>query len=122
MRRFSRTERSCTSAPAFLVEQPIHLVFISTGADDSAVYCRNRILAGAGSQATVVESYIGTGAAATLTNTVTDVVAEAGATLEHYRLQREGEGAAHVGTTRVRQRAPAATPRMRWRSAPGWRP
>ena len=89
--------------PGVLVEQPIHLVFISTGADDSAVYCRNRILAGAGSQATVVESYIGTGAAATLTNTVTDVVAEAGATLEHYRLQREGEGAAHVGTTRVRQ-------------------
>jgi Fe-S cluster assembly protein SufD len=89
--------------PGVELDRPIHLLFLSTGGDDRAVYCRNRIVTGAGSRATVIESYVGSGAGATLTSTVTDVVAEPGAVLEHYRLQREADGAAHLGSTRVQQ-------------------
>jgi Fe-S cluster assembly protein SufD len=84
-------------------ERPVHLLFVSTGAPHSVAYLRNLVVAEAGAEATIIESYAGSGAGACLTNAVTEVVAEAGARLEHYRLTAEGEAGWHIGGTYVRQ-------------------
>jgi Fe-S cluster assembly protein SufD len=85
------------------VEEPMHVLFVSTGAADVASHVRNLIVAGAGSRTTVIESYAALGPGAYLTNTITETWVNEGATLEHYRLEREGEAAWHIGGTRIRQ-------------------
>jgi Fe-S cluster assembly protein SufD len=85
-----------------VLEEPIHLLFVSTGAPDAAAYPRNLIVAEAGSQATVIESYLGRDGGPTLTDALSEVTLEPGAALEHYRLEREAESGYHIGATHVR--------------------
>ncbi len=86
------------------VEQPIHLLFVTDrhGANGVA-YPRNLIVAEHHSKATVVESYVGLADVPYFTNAVTEVAVDAGATLSHYKLQREGLHAFHVGTAEAVQ-------------------
>jgi Fe-S cluster assembly protein SufD len=86
------------------VELPIHLIFVSdANAAKSVAHPRNLIVVGRNSKATVIESYVAVGDAAYFTNTVTEAVVEEGATLTHYKIQRESQRAYHVGTVDVRQ-------------------
>jgi Fe-S cluster assembly protein SufD len=55
------------------------------------------------SKATVIESWIGLGDARYFTNAVSEVEVEAGASLTHYKIQRESARAYHVGTIEARQ-------------------
>ena len=87
-----------------VVEQPIHLLYIK--AEDGAEvvsYPRTLLLAGKGSMATVVESYVGPSANPYFTNAVTEIAVGEGANLNHYKLMLEGEEAYHVATAQVRQ-------------------
>ena len=84
-----------------VVEQPIHLVFVSEG--ESVSHPRNLIVAGRHSRATVIESYFSLRDSSYLTNAVTEISLGEGAHLDHYKLQRESESAFHVGTVQVRQ-------------------
>ena len=87
-----------------VIEGPVHLIFVSTGINDSLVtYPRNLIVAERNSRATVIESYVPLGDAAYFTNSVSEVVLRAGATLNHIKLQRESEKAFHVGNVQVKQ-------------------
>jgi Fe-S cluster assembly protein SufD len=61
------------------------------------------LVAGPGSQATVVETYLGIGGGPTLTNAVTEVVVGDGARLDHYKVQLEAPGSFHLGLTASRQ-------------------
>ena len=80
-----------------ILEAPIHLVFVgSAGAQPAVSHLRNLILSGPESQARVIETYVGTGEATTLTNAVTEILCGEGAVLEHTKLQRESSGAFHV--------------------------
>jgi Fe-S cluster assembly protein SufD len=81
------------------LEAPVHLLFLASGATDSVAYVRNLIVAEAGSRASVIESYAGLADAIGLTNSATEIVLEAGAQLDHYRLGHETESAYHVGST-----------------------
>src|SRR5205823_5979871 len=73
-----------------VVETPIHLLFVVTAAGEGSVaQPRNLILAGAQSRATIVESYVGLEQEVYFTNVVTEVLAGAGAVIDHYKLQRE---------------------------------
>jgi Fe-S cluster assembly protein SufD len=54
-------------------------------------------------RATVIEQYVGADNTAYFTNAVTEIAVADGATLNHYKLQREGDSAIHVGTIDVRQ-------------------
>jgi Fe-S cluster assembly protein SufD len=93
-------------APAGLVvQEPLHVVFYSTGGPHgpTASWPRLVVAAGPNSQVTVVESYGGREGAPYLTNAVTDVLAEEGAVVDHYKLQRESTSAHHVGGMTVRQ-------------------
>lgn len=87
------------------VTAPVHVVFYSTGGDGepTASYPRLVVTAARTSQITLVESYGGAEGARYLTNAVTDVVAEEGAVVDHYKVQRESTSAYHVGLMTVRQ-------------------
>lgn len=86
------------------VEAPIHLVFLSApGATPRVMNSRVLIQLGAGSRATLVESHVGSEGEVYLSNTVSEVVLEAGATLEHYKVQNESMAAFHVALLSVRQ-------------------
>ncbi len=84
--------------------EPIHLVFISaTGPTPLASHPRVVVLAGAGSRATIVETHAGTVGDVYLTNAVSEVVLDEGATVEHYKVQTEAETAFHVALLSVWQ-------------------
>ncbi len=86
-----------------VVEQPIHLVFVSEGHGESVSHPRNLIVAARNSRATVIESYVSIRDSIYFTNAVTEISLGEGAHLDHYKIQRESESAFHVGTTQVRQ-------------------
>jgi Fe-S cluster assembly protein SufD len=81
------------------IEGFVHILFV--GSDGFQSFPRNLIVAGRGSQLAVVESYAGTGAY--FTNSVTEIVAEDGAVVDHYRLECESLEAFHVGTVQIHQ-------------------
>jgi Fe-S cluster assembly protein SufD len=64
---------------------------------------RTLVVAGRHSRATVIESYVATTDAMYFTNAVTEVSVGEGATLRHYKIQREGARAFHVGTIEAHQ-------------------
>ena len=80
------------------VESPIHLLFISEGAQ-TANFPRVLVVAEENSSATVIESYAGRQDAQYFTNSVVELVLKDGARLEHYKVQREGTRAFHIATT-----------------------
>ena len=92
-------------APGVVVEEPIHLVFLSTGNGSTPIvsYPRNLVLAGRGSQGRVAETYAGAEGTAYLCCPVTEVVLEDNAGLDHYKLQREAASGFHVATLAVSQ-------------------
>ncbi len=86
------------------VAKPLHLIFLSEHEEEPwASLPRNLIVLGNNSRATVIESYSGPDDAEYFTNTNTEVVLNNGATLEHYKIQREGLKGYHVGNLQVRQ-------------------
>jgi Fe-S cluster assembly protein SufD len=86
------------------VEKPIHLLFVTDAtAAKGVMHPRNLIVVGRNAKATIIESYVSTTDAMYFTNAVTEVSVGDGATLTHYKMQREGARAFHVGTIDVRQ-------------------
>jgi Fe-S cluster assembly protein SufD len=86
-----------------VVETPIHLLFVSMVMEPIVSHPRVLIVASAGAIATIIESYVSLSEGVYFTNAVTEVVAEEGAVINHYRLQEESERAFHVATTQVHQ-------------------
>ncbi|MGA8809015.1 MAG: Fe-S cluster assembly protein SufD [Thermoanaerobaculia bacterium] len=86
-------------APGTVVEGFVHLLFI--GDAGVASHIRNLIVAGRGSQITVVESFTGNGKY--FTNTVTEIVAGDGAVVDHYKFENESLDAFHIGTVQIHQ-------------------
>lgn len=86
------------------VEPPIVLLFVTTGAGQPTVsHPRNLVLAGPGSQATVIERYVGLSDQVYFTNPVTEIVAGPDAVLRRFKVQQEGGAAFHAGALHVRQ-------------------
>ncbi len=85
------------------VEAPIHVVYASIGtAAPFVAQPRNLLLLESGSRTRIVESYVGVGVQAYFTNVVTEIVGGEGATIDHYRLQREGNSGFHIGALDAR--------------------
>lgn len=85
------------------IEQPIHILHVNTG-ETSYAAPRLFIHAGAGSQSTVIESYVSTGPRG-FTNVVSEVEIEPNASLEHIKLQREHDTSTHIAYADVLQRS-----------------
>ena len=82
--------------------RPLQLLFITTAeAGPRAVAPRVLIVAGASSEATIVESYASPAHDVYLTNAVTEVVLGPNAKIDHYKKQGESENALHVATMQV---------------------
>jgi Fe-S cluster assembly protein SufD len=79
------------------LEEPIHLIYLAD-ADGAAFHLRNLVSAGSGSKITVIEEYIGQPDATYWSNAVTEVFAADGATVDHYKIQRESKAAFHFQT------------------------
>jgi Fe-S cluster assembly protein SufD len=86
------------------VARPIHLLFVTDAtAAKAMMHPRNLIVVGRHAKATVVESYVSPSDAMYFCNAVTEVSIDDGATLQHYKMQREGARALHVGTIETKQ-------------------
>jgi Fe-S cluster assembly protein SufD len=91
-------------APGTTVDGLIELLFYSDIAPSPVMSNpRSIILAGAGSQLAVVETYSGAVGARMCTNAVTQVVVGPGATVDHYKIQDEPDNGYHLGLLDVRQ-------------------
>jgi Fe-S cluster assembly protein SufD len=78
-----------------LVEQPIEITFASMSEGSGSVsHPRLLIVAGEASQATVLERYVGKGAA--FTNAVGEIWLGPNAVIDHYKLQEEPAEAFHI--------------------------
>jgi len=82
-----------------IIEEPLHLLFVTLpGAEPVISNPRNLIVARRGSQAAIVEEYLSAADGLHFTNAVTEIVAEEGSVVDHYKLQMESEQAWHVAT------------------------
>ncbi len=104
---FTALNTAFVSSGAFILirketelEFPLHLSFITDPSDpDPANFPRLLVIAEENSRATVIESYASTTDAAYFTNAVVEIVLKDGASLEHYKVQRESVDAYHIATT-----------------------
>ncbi|HEX6769079.1 MAG TPA: Fe-S cluster assembly protein SufD [Candidatus Binatia bacterium] len=86
-------------APGCRLERPIYLLFISTSTSRPVIsHPRILLWLGAGSDAKIVESYLGVTGTAYFCNAVTELVGGADSVVEHFRLQQESDNGFHVGT------------------------
>ena len=85
-----------------VVEEPIHLLFLTTGRQEETVsHPRTLILSGRHSKATIIESYGGVAEGRYFTNAVTEIALAAGSLLNYYKVQRQSRQAYHITTTEV---------------------
>ncbi|MBA3535534.1 MAG: Fe-S cluster assembly protein SufD [Tatlockia sp.] len=84
------------------VEQPLILSHWQDQ-NNQALYNRCLIIAEEGSQATIVEDYRGAEDCSYFTNTITELFAATRAKIVHYKIQREGRAAYHIGHLSVQQ-------------------
>ena len=79
---------------------PVELVFVSVpGARPTACWPRILILAEAGAEGVVTETWLTVGDGPFFTNAVTEVRCEAGSRLQHHKLMSEGRAAIHLAST-----------------------
>ncbi len=93
-------------APGSVNPVPMQLLFLSVGEGALALSSpRVIVLAGANSEATLVETYAssGNGEGRTFTNAVTEVVLGENASVHHYKVQAEAETAFHLAALYAEQ-------------------
>ena len=83
--------------------EPIHLIYASAADGEQPVmHPRTLIFLGRGSEAKIVESYIGITGGSYFCNAVTELIAEPDSIVEHCRVQRESDAGFHTGTVEAR--------------------
>jgi Fe-S cluster assembly protein SufD len=84
-----------------VVEQPIHLVYVTMSESGEAVHThpRSLIVVGPEAQCTIVETFVGAGEY--FTNAVTEIVASDSAVVDHYKVTVEAPSAYHVATVQA---------------------
>ncbi|MGQ0766451.1 MAG: Fe-S cluster assembly protein SufD [Gemmatimonadota bacterium] len=84
-------------------DTPIHVLYLTdAAAAGGSAAARTLIVAEEGARIAVIEQYAALAQASCLTNAVTEVVTGPGATVQHYRLQRESRQTFHVGHVEAR--------------------
>ena len=87
-----------------VVEEPIHLIFITTSAEEKILtQPRNLFVAEKNSQVTIIEHYVSNEESIYFTNTITEIVAEENAVVDHIKLQEESRKAFHIARMEVDQ-------------------
>ena len=87
-----------------IVEEPIHIIFITdSGNEKILTQPRNLFIAEKNSQVTIIEHYFGNDGEIYFTNSVTEIVAEENAIVDHIKLQEESKKAFHIARMEVDQ-------------------
>jgi Fe-S cluster assembly protein SufD len=87
-----------------VVETPIHILYLTDAhAANTSMHPRTLVIAERHAQVTLVETFGSVGGGTYFTNHVAEVVVGEGARVDHYKVQREGHEAFHVGTTQATQ-------------------
>ena len=87
-----------------VVEDPIHIIFCTkSGNEKILTQPRNLFVAGKNSQVTIIEHYVSDEDDIYFTNSVTEVVADENAFVDHIKLQEESKKAFHIGRMEVDQ-------------------
>ncbi len=87
-----------------VVDKPVQLLFVASGARDAWVTCpRVLVQLAPRAQLRLCEHYVGLAENSYFTNSVTQLRVAADAQLHYYRLQQESMQAWHVATTELRQ-------------------
>ena len=90
--------------PNMHVLSPLHIVHVTdAAAAEAATFPRTLVVADRLATMTVLESFVSLADVSYLTNHVAEIVLGDGATVHHFKLQRESEQATHVSTTEVHQ-------------------
>jgi len=84
-----------------VLDAPLQLLFVAGAGEDYVTHVRNIVVAGAHSQATLVEAYVAPDGGSYFTNTCTDLSLAPGARIDHVRLQDEDQSAFHIGRVRA---------------------
>jgi Fe-S cluster assembly protein SufD len=82
-----------------VLDKPLYILHVSN--QNNVI--RHGLMLGENAQAQVIEHFISTGDEKALSNCVTAVILKNGASLEHSRLQQEGEKQSHVARVEVKQ-------------------
>ncbi|MBI4291098.1 MAG: Fe-S cluster assembly protein SufD [Betaproteobacteria bacterium] len=88
--------------PGVAVDAPIHLLYLTATAE-AVTHPLTLVIAEQGARAVVLEHHSGADGTSYFTNAATRVVVGANASVEHYKLQQEGDSAFHVAAIQVRQ-------------------
>jgi Fe-S cluster assembly protein SufD len=86
-----------------VVEEPIYLLYVSSGGAPAMDHPRNLIIVEENSHATIVEDYVSLDESVAFSNTVTELVARQAAVVSHYMIVRENEQTYNVSTLRIQQ-------------------
>lgn len=87
-----------------IIETPIHIVHISKSTTNTITNPRNLIVVESGAQAKIIESYQTVNSSAkTINNALTEIVVNANAIVDHYKIQDEGDFGNLINTTHAVQ-------------------
>jgi Fe-S cluster assembly protein SufD len=82
------------------LDRPVEILHLGSAETPISAHLRNLVVVGAGSRATLIESYAGSGEY--FANVATSIRLGKGAALRHAKLQDEATSAVHIAATRVR--------------------
>jgi Fe-S cluster assembly protein SufD len=87
-----------------IVKDPIHIIFITmSGSEKILTQPRNLFVVGKNSQVTIIEHYVSDEDSVYFTNSVTEIVADENAIVDHIKLQEESNKAFHIARMEVDQ-------------------
>lgn len=86
-----------------VLDAPVHLLFISTAAEQRGTHLRNVIALDESSEATVIATYASLGAASYLNNIVEEIALGPNSSLKYYKAVQEGAAGNHLSTTEFHQ-------------------
>ncbi len=87
-----------------VVEDPIHIIFFTkSGSEKILTQPRNLFVAAKNSQVTIIEHYVSDEDSIYFTNSVTEIVADENAIVDHIKLQEESKKAFHIARMEVDQ-------------------
>jgi Fe-S cluster assembly protein SufD len=88
-----------------VVPEPVNLVFVNRGVENSVAHTRNLLFLEQGSEVSITETYVGLGDNNYFTNTQSEIVLGENANLNHYKLQQEGGKGNHIAGLNAVQQA-----------------
>jgi Fe-S cluster assembly protein SufD len=86
------------------VKKPIHLLYLTRADENNLLtHPRNLFIAGENSRLKLIETYAGLSKEVYFTNSVTEIILDSHAQIDHLKVQLESESAYHIAMTQVQQ-------------------